>query len=63
MNDPQPEQTLAAVLARLLRLLPRNGSADLFTSAFVLGLGFTIGVALVLYSWAAAARLLQTVFP
>jgi len=55
----QPEASLAALLARLLRLLPHNGAADLFTAAFVLGLGFTVGVALVLYSLAQAAHLID----
>lgn len=56
----QPEASLAAILTRLLKLLPHNGVADLFTSALVLGLGFTVGVALVLYSLQAAARLLDS---
>ena len=60
VSHQQPEQTLAALLARLLRLLPHNGAADLFTSALVLGLGFTVGVALVLYSIGQAARLLSS---
>lgn len=59
MSHSQPEATLAALLARLLTLLPHNGAADLFTSAFVLGLGFTVGVALVLYSLDQAARLME----
>lgn len=59
-HNPQPEATLAALLSRLLRLLPHNGAADLFTSALVLGLGFTVGVALVLYSLQQAARLIDT---
>jgi len=59
MVNPQPETTLAALLSRLLKLLPHNGAADLFTAAFVLGLGFTVGVALVLYSLEQAARLLE----
>lgn len=58
----QPEATLAALLARLLRLLPHNGPADLFTAAFVLGLGFTVGVALVLYSIQVLWRLLEEGF-
>lgn len=60
--DKQPEATLAALLSRLLRLLPHNGAADLFTSAFVLGLGFTVGVALVLYSIQVLLRLLERGF-
>ena len=55
----QPEATLAAILSRLLKLLPHNGAADLFSTALVLGLGFTVGVALVLYSLDQAARLLS----
>lgn len=60
MTRQQPEATLAALLARLLKLLPHNGAADLFTSALVLGLGFTVGVALVLYSLEAARQLLDS---